>query len=187
MQVRSVERISKCFDSKACRFCKDYEESGISKSSKILLDQLSDYGFEGKNLLDLGCGIGSFSVRALQRVVVSSVGFDLSTEMISMACRLSDKSGLNDRVSFNRGDASKVNLPPSEIVVLDKVMCCYPDIKELLCNSSGAAIEYYAFIIPRSDNLGSRILATTIITIGNLISRILSLIHIWTLPTTPYV
>ena len=90
------------------------------------------------------------------------------------ASRLSEERGMKERASFRRDDAAKAALPESEIVVLDKSMCCYPNIDELLSNSSNASREYYSFILPRSDTKISSLVAKFIVSIGNLISRITS-------------
>ncbi len=54
------------FDSLACDFCESYKESGLSKSSRILLGYLKEEGLTGKTVLDLGCGAGSFCIEALK-------------------------------------------------------------------------------------------------------------------------
>ncbi|MFQ5950534.1 MAG: class I SAM-dependent methyltransferase [Candidatus Geothermarchaeales archaeon] len=169
---KEIERIRNCFDGEACDFCKDYEKSGLSKSSQILLDRLSEYGLDGRRLLDLGCGVGSFSFEALKRGVSSSVGLDLSPEMIASASKLSEQDGLGGKASFDVGDAAEVDLPPAEIVVLDKVMCCYPRIDDLLRNSSGASLEYYGFVIPRLEG-ALRLATTPIVFVINMISRLM--------------
>lgn len=174
MKEKEIERIGNSFDDDACSFCDDFKKSGLVKSSKILLDELTALGIRGKKLLDLGCGVGSFSFKALERGVSSTTGFDLSSVMIGTASRLSEERGMKERASFRRDDAAKAALPESEIVVLDKSMCCYPNIDELLSNSSNASREYYSFILPRSDTKISSLIAKFIVSIGNLISRITS-------------
>ncbi len=174
MKEKEIEQIGNSFDDDACSFCDDFKKSGLVKSSQILLDELTTLGIRGKRLLDLGCGVGSFSFKALERGVTSTAGFDLSSIMIGTASRLSEERGVKERASFRRDDAAKAALPESEIVVLDKSMCCYPNIDELLDNSSNASREYYSFILPRSDTKISRIIATFVVSIGNLLSKITS-------------
>src|SRR3990170_2032141 len=52
--------------------------------------------------------------------------------------------GVGDRTSFEVGDGAAVELPTSDIVVLNRVVCCYPDIDALLTNTLAAAGSVYA-------------------------------------------
>ena len=48
------------------------------------------------------------------------------------------------------GDGATVPLVPHDVVVLDKVLCCYSDVDALLTNSAGVARRTYAFVAPVS-------------------------------------
>src|SRR5207249_3405489 len=67
--------------------------------------------------------------------------------------RLAREAGLGDRASFSVGDAAQVELSTADVVVLDKVICCYPRVDALLQNSLGAAGSIYAFALPCSSGL----------------------------------
>lgn len=40
-------------------------------------------------------------------------------------------------------------LPPADLVTLEKVICCYPDMRTLVSLSSAHARRLYGFVIPR--------------------------------------
>ncbi len=141
------------FDSLACDFCDRYKESGLSKSSKILLGYLKEEGLTGKTVLDLGCGTGSFSIEALKEGAGQCVGVDLSPEMIRNANDLAVKSGFSDRAKFTIGDAANVQHPVSDAVVLDKVICCYPEMEALLKSASESSSNMLGFVVPRDEGL----------------------------------
>ncbi len=141
------------FDDLACDFCDRYEKSGLTRSSKILLQYLLEEGLPGKTVLDLGCGTGSFTIEALKEGAAQCVGVDLSPEMIRTANELATKSGLSDRVKFTLGDAASVQHPVSDAVVMDKVICCYPEDEALLKNASQSSSNILGFVVPRDEGL----------------------------------
>ena len=67
-----------------------------------------------------------------------------------MASDLMDEAGVADRADLWVGDAAVEPLDPHDVVVLDKVICCYPDADALIARSAGAAQRLYAFAIPES-------------------------------------
>jgi hypothetical protein len=56
-------------------------------------------------------------------------------------------------VTFAVGDAASNQLEPHDVVVLDKVFCCYPDYSGLIGNSLPAAGSVYAFSLPASNGI----------------------------------
>jgi hypothetical protein len=51
------------------------------------------------------------------------------------------------------GDAAQLDLPAADVVVLNRVFCCYADANGLLERSLAAAGSVYAFTIPRSNGV----------------------------------
>ncbi len=137
----------------ACDFCDRYKESGLSPSSRILLEYLNGEGLAGKTILDLGCGTGSFSFEALKAGASQCVGVDLSPEMIRNANEQAAKSGFSERAKFIVGDAAAVQHPVSDTVVMDKVICCYPDMDALLKNASESSGKMLGFVVPRDEGI----------------------------------
>ncbi len=146
-------KIGKDFDDSACEFCERYKNSGLSKSSKMLLNFVEEEGVIDRSVLDLGCGAGGFSVELLKRGAKSSVGLDLSPEMVKAATELASASGFEDRAKFEAENAATASLPDSDIVVLDKVICCYSEVGQLLRNASEASRSLLGFVVPRDDGI----------------------------------
>ena len=111
--------------------------------------RLIDDGLTGRTILDLGCGSGRFSIEALKSGALSSVGMDLSPAMIATASKLAGESGVGGRAKFFVGDAAKQDHHISDIVILDKVVCCYPSIEGLLSKASSACHDRLGLIVPR--------------------------------------
>ncbi len=118
-----------------------------------LLAALEEAGIRDRSILDIGCGIGDLATEAVSRGATQAFGVELSAKAVEEARRLAADRGVADRISFQVGDGAKVALPKADIVVLNRVFCCYPDIDALLTNSLSAAGVAYAFTTPPSTGL----------------------------------
>jgi hypothetical protein len=56
-----------------------------------------------------------------------------------------------ERVTFVHGDfvALADRIPPADVVTLDRVICCYPDMERLVAASAGKAQRLYGAVFPR--------------------------------------
>ena len=90
-------------------------------------------------------------METLRKGTASIVGFDLSNVAIQEANGYAKEAGFADRARFEVGDGAAVQMPSSDIVVMDKVLCCYPDYGALLKNASDSSRETFGFIVPRDE------------------------------------
>jgi SAM-dependent methyltransferase len=128
-----------------------------AKVTVSLLGALEDAGIRGRTILDIGCGIGDLTSIALQRGAERGHGIELSPKAVREARRLAVERGVADRLTFEIGDGARVELPRADVVVLNRVFCCYPDIEGLLERSVAAANDLYAFTAPPSSGVGGAI------------------------------
>ena len=135
------------FDSKVRRAGPGAESSQHATSS-ALLELLGDA--TEQTVLELGCGRGGLMLELLRAGASGASGVELSGASIEQARGRFAESGLADRVSLTLGDAAKGGPDPHDWVVLDRVICCYPDADRLLANSIPAARRQYAFSVPNS-------------------------------------
>jgi predicted RNA methylase len=124
-----------------------------AKVTEHLLAALEEAGVRGRTVLDLGCGIGDVAIETVRRGATRAEGFDLSGKAVDEARRLAAARGVGDRTSFTVGDGASVELPPSDVVVLNRVFCCYPHVEALLERSLASAGAVYAFTMPPSRGL----------------------------------
>ncbi len=120
-----------------------------------LLDALSETGLRGRTVLDVGCGIGDLAIATIERGAARASGVDVSSEAVRVARELAVARGVSDRAEFAVGDGSTVDLPPADVVVLNRVFCCYRDADQLLERSLAAAASVYAFTAPPSSGAAS--------------------------------
>src|SRR5581483_4319164 len=85
--------------------------------------------------------------------------------------RMAERRGVSDRTTFRVGDGARAELPPADVVVLNRVFCCYPDIDALLENSLAAARSVYAFTTPPSTGFAGA-LARLLTRLSNVVYRL---------------
>ena len=103
-----------------------------------------------RTVLDVGCGIGDLAIEVVARGGASGTGYDLSPKAIEEARKLAASRGVGDRMRFEVGDGAKLDLPAADIVVINRVVCCYPDTENLLEHTLGAARSVFAITAPIS-------------------------------------
>jgi magnesium-protoporphyrin O-methyltransferase len=113
-----------------------------------LADALEDAGIQGRSVADLGSGIGDLLLTLLARGASSGFGIDLGSGVVEHARALATSRGLDDRATFVVGDASRAPLPPSDVVALNRVLCCYEDPVGLIGNAASAARGVVGFTAP---------------------------------------
>jgi tRNA1(Val) A37 N6-methylase TrmN6 len=158
------------FDSKeARRDLKRYRAKGPMKTAQMLLAALKAADVTGKRLLDIGGGVGALQHELLAAGAASAVDIDGSTAYIAAAQEEADRVGTRDRVEYHHGDFLDVapNLERAEIVTLDRVLCCYPDVDALVRGSTELANEFYGVVYPRRS-----IAAKAFVRIGNAFLRL---------------
>jgi magnesium-protoporphyrin O-methyltransferase len=143
-------RIARHFDAKVAERLASGQDPGLVPVSERLRDALLSFGPADRTLLELGCGRGGLLLALTQAGAASATGVDLSAASIDAARDRFERAQLSDRVRLSVGDAARVPLEPQDWVILDRVMCCYPDIERLLANTLPAARRLYAFTVPSS-------------------------------------
>jgi len=118
---------------------KRYRRKGLDGSSKRIFDFIKGRGVEGKTLLEVGGGIGAVEIELLKAGVTSAVNVELTPTYEIAAGELLAKSGLGDRVERLVMDFAEagVEVQPADVVVMNRVICCYPDMPKL----AGAAAD----------------------------------------------
>lgn len=114
-----------------------------------LVDAIAQVDLSGRTLLDVGCGSGDLALASLARGAASATGIDLGPGAIEVARSLAAERGLAERTRFAVGDGATVELPRADIVTLNRVLCCYPRVDQLLMNTLDATASVYAYTAPR--------------------------------------
>jgi SAM-dependent methyltransferase len=133
------------------RYRRRYRRKGLERLQRLLVEGLGRAGFTQATLLEIGCGVGFLHQSLIEAGATSAVGVDLSEGMLEQARAAARERGLEGRVTYLQGDFLELaaGIEPADVVLLDKVICCYPDAEGLVRASQAKARRVYAFTIPR--------------------------------------
>ncbi len=142
-------RTSCCFDEWAAHSARRARsKETVTGFTAPFMDAIAACGLEGRTVLDVGCGVGDLMLGLLARGARRGTGVDLGPGAVRYARELAASRGLADRATFVVGDGADVPLEPADIVVLNRVLCCYPNVGALIANTTGAARAVFAFTVP---------------------------------------
>lgn len=113
---------------------REWERNGLPQATEELIEALRAEGVEGSTLLDVGAGVGMVHLELLAAGASTAVDVDASSAYIAAARGEAERRGLTDRVDYRLGDIVDLapQLPAADVVTLDRVICCYPDLPALL-------------------------------------------------------
>jgi magnesium-protoporphyrin O-methyltransferase len=144
--------IENFFDSKqAAKDLKFYRKRGPDKLTAILLNAIKRTRSQESTLLDIGGGVGVIQYELLNAGINQVVSIEASSSYAAAAEKEIMRLGLTNRVSLIVGDFVDLydTVPHSEIVTLNRVICCYPDVDSLVNLSAQKAQRIYAVVFPR--------------------------------------
>ncbi|MBZ0283800.1 MAG: class I SAM-dependent methyltransferase [Anaerolineae bacterium] len=130
-----------------------YHRHGPSRQTKLLLESLRTLGVNGLTLLDIGGGVGVIQHELFKAGIREAIDVDASRAYMNTARKESERQGNAERVRFYHGDFVQIaeQIEPADIVTLDRVICCYPDMPVLVSLSAQRARKFYAFVYPRDS------------------------------------
>jgi len=156
MACTQCDGIDREFDpAVARRSLRRYRRRGPDKSTRLLIEALRAAvdGLDLRNaaLLDIGGGVGAIQHELLDGRVARATHVDASSAYLVAAREEAERRGHTARTSFVFGDFVSLaeTLPAAEIVTLDRVICCYPDMPALVSQSAQKATRLYAAVYPR--------------------------------------
>lgn len=129
-----------------------FRRRGLRGISRAMVAQLTDLGIRSSSLLEIGGGLGEIQVVMLESGLADfATNVDLATNWEREALALLAERGLQDRVTRVCGDFVELapTLPRADLVILNKVVCCYPDWRALLGHASSRASTHLVFSFPR--------------------------------------
>ena len=116
----------------------------------MLIDALRARGVNGKTLLDIGGGVGTIQHQLLALGVKEAVDVDASSAYLKIARKEARRLGFEGRVTFHHGNFVEVarSVPRADIVTLDRVICCFDDMEDLVEASAKKAKTAYGLVYP---------------------------------------
>lgn len=130
---------------------KDYHKRGPANQTKLILEAVRSLGLKDAALLDVGGGIGTIHHELLKDVAREATHVDASSAYLKVATEEAKRLGHEAQVKFVHADFTDVaeNLRQADVVTLDRVVCCYPNFRELLKAASSKSKKAIAMTYPR--------------------------------------
>jgi magnesium-protoporphyrin O-methyltransferase len=128
-----------------------YRKKGPDKTTRMLTEDVRALKVEGMTLLDIGGGVGAIQHELLGAGVREATSVEASTAYLTAAKAEAQRRGIADRVSYHHGNFIDVagDITPADIVTLDRVICCYPEMEKLVGLSAVRARSLYGLVYPR--------------------------------------
>lgn len=158
-------------DSVSKRDARKYRRRGLDVRAQRMMSALEErVGLAGRSTLEIGIGTGGFTVEMLRRGAARAFGVDAIDNQLTQAKLLATEAGVADRLMLHQGDFTEIDdrLDPVDVVVLDRVICCYPDWHALLASAATHAHtaivmsypleSWYTRIWVKSANAAMRVL-----------------------------
>ncbi|HYI66002.1 MAG TPA: class I SAM-dependent methyltransferase [Candidatus Limnocylindrales bacterium] len=158
------------FDARAAhRQLSGYRRSGVTGTTRRLLDALKTEGVADSTVLDVGSGIGVIGLEMLAAGAAAVTNVDAAQAHVAVGSREVERRGLADRAKFHLGDfvALAGELEPADIVTLHRVVCCYGDWAALISSSANRSRRLLGLVYP-NDRWWIRLA----IRCGNLVLRL---------------
>ncbi len=152
MNCCSPNGLDEMFNESAVRKdLKSYRKKGLDRRARRLVDFLSQQDISEATLLEIGGGIGALHLELMKAGAAKAVGVDASSAYVKAATSLAQSMGYGDAVEYHVGDFAEreQDIPGADIVLLDRVICCYPDMKALVTASGRHAQRICALTYPR--------------------------------------
>jgi 2-polyprenyl-3-methyl-5-hydroxy-6-metoxy-1,4-benzoquinol methylase len=127
-----------------------YREKGPKESTRILIKFLKETLENDMTLLDIGSGIGDIQHALLGEGVKESFNCEASSAFIDACKQEAERQGNSNRITHMKGDFVDIadSVPSADIVTLDRVICCYHDMPDLVNKSLAKARKLYGIVIP---------------------------------------
>ncbi len=134
----------------ADRMARRYRRRGLDPTASAMVQYLTEHGIQGATVLEIGGGVGEIQVELLRRGAAHVTNLEISHHYEDQAAQLLAQFGLSDRVDRRFLDiaADPDAVEPADIVVLHRVVCCYPDYERLLAAAGRHAQRVLIFSHP---------------------------------------
>jgi magnesium-protoporphyrin O-methyltransferase len=133
------------------RDARRYRRKGVDGSAGWLLRALIDDGVDDRSVLEVGGGIGCLQIELLEAGASNATNVEIIDSYEAVARSLIQEHGLDARIERHVADYAQHpdQVPAADIVILHRVICCYPDPEALTAAACARALDRVAVTIPR--------------------------------------
>jgi hypothetical protein len=150
----------RCCDPRGCdeffgtsfagRMARRYRKRGLDRTARRIVEFIEGHGVDGATVLEVGGGVGEIQLELLKRGAERAVNLELSGAYEEDAIQLLRQAGLEHRVERRLHDIAVEPgaISPVDVVILHRVVCCYPDYERLLSAAADHARRLLVFSHP---------------------------------------
>ncbi len=158
----------KVFGRKAAdREARRFRRRGLRGSAKALAGLAGDV--RGETVLEIGGGAGTIEVELLEAGATRATNVELATTYEQAALTLLAERGLSEQVDRRIGDfvSTADAIEPHDVVVMHRVVCCYPDVEALVGTAAERARRRMVLTYPQE-----RMVVRAAFRLGNALLRL---------------
>jgi 2-polyprenyl-3-methyl-5-hydroxy-6-metoxy-1,4-benzoquinol methylase len=136
---------------RARREARRYELRGLDATSLRIVEFLKLEGVASLTLLEVGGGVGAVQIELLKAGVSRAVSIEMTPTYEKAADDLLRKAGFKDRVERKLMDFAEAaaDVEAADIVILNRVICCYPDMPKLVRAATAHTRQVLVLSYPR--------------------------------------
>jgi magnesium-protoporphyrin O-methyltransferase len=145
----------------AARDARRFRRRGLTGTARALVELAGEVS--GATVLDVGGGIGAIELVLLAAGAERATNVEISGGYEEQATALLAERGLADRVDRRVADfvTEGAAVEPHDLVVLHRVVCCYPDVDALMTAAADHALTRLVLTYPQERlpiRLGLRVI-----------------------------
>lgn len=128
-----------------------YRRKGLDATSRRIFEFVKAQGVAGRTVLEVGGGIGAIQIELLKAGAARTVSVELTPTYEDDANALLQEAGLADRSERKIMDFAMAGaeVDGADIVIMNRVICCYPDMPRLAGQASDHARQLLVMSFPR--------------------------------------
>ena len=151
----------------ADRDARRFRKHGLRGSAKALSELAGDV--HGESVLEVGGGVGAIEIELLEAGAERATSVELASTYEDAAVDLLAERGLRGRVERRVGDfvAEESAIPVHDVVVMHRVVCCYPDVDTLVGSAAEHARRRLVLTYPQE-----RTVIRAVISVVNAVMRV---------------
>jgi hypothetical protein len=133
------------------RDARRYRRKGLTGTALWILRALTDDGVNERSVLEVGGGIGGLQIELLEAGASHATNVEIIDSYEATARSLITERRLEDRVDRTVADYAQHpdQTPAADIVIMHRVICCYPDPDALTAAACSRARDRIAITLPR--------------------------------------
>ncbi len=152
MNCCTASGLNTMFDEReARRDVRSYRKKGLGSRGRKIVHFLEGNGLAGATLLEIGGGVGALHLELLKSGAAKAVAVDVSTAYLAAGKDLAASLGYRDAIEHHEGDFVQMakDIESADIVLADRVVCCFPDMTGLVTSSARHARRFCVLTFPR--------------------------------------